>query len=117
MAPTRHYRGRRNGVSHATSLGTVENLDQGQESESACRNAAQMERLDKFSNLIAGIYCSWHRPNPLGSIGFTRLPFRCRPQRIARNRTGAKEEPRPLVFCCGSFSRNYLAQNVLVLDL
>jgi len=39
MAPNRNYRGRRPGVSHATSapLGFVENLDQDQKSEGACR--------------------------------------------------------------------------------
>jgi hypothetical protein len=51
-----------------------------------------MEFLDKIFSLIGGIYCSWHRPKPLLSIGITRLPSVC-PQRIARNRTGARKEP------------------------
>jgi hypothetical protein len=30
--------------------------------------------LDKFSDPIARIYCSWHRPKPFGQVGFLRLP-------------------------------------------
>src|SRR5262245_23082925 len=59
--------------------------------------------LDKFSILIAGIYCSCHRPKPFGKLDFVKLPFWYAPR---RSRDGSNGKSRSVWQLCGSFSRN-----------
>ena len=81
----------------ALPLGSVGNLDQGQESESAGSYPRHRRYvLDKFSRLNARIYCSWHRFETFQQGRLPELSPGCLlPLPLDRNRTRAREEPQP----------------------
>src|SRR5262249_16141379 len=64
-------------IAQTVSLGSVENLDQGQEPEGTrCYARDQRYVLDKFSRLTARIYCFWHRPKSFEVVAFSRATVR-----------------------------------------